>query len=554
MTEPTASKTATSPRGPLPYLGKAIIIAGLLGSLGAYLFGVEVSALALEGRKLFFAFVVFTILSMTFVRAFRIVAFSLFLIAIFVYIGDVIAEISGGTGGGGATGISPEAGSEIFWGKGQCFTCHMVGGQGSAIRCPNLGDSDQGPEIGIRAAGRVPGLSAKEYLIQTIAYPDEYVVEGFSKGIMPRVWRPPIALTAEEVAAVIAYLQNLGGEVDISKDDLPPELIAAEATAPAPFTPPLGIEADPQRGSEYFHDLNGKAGCVKCHTAKIDGGHEIIYEAEAGLTLDGAPMAPEDLAGKLKALRESMEKQLPLLAYVKEEGDVPEKERTEIHKAIEEANFESVQGSGKGRPVRVRLVVPEEAETPPEGVPEGPGLLYYLNDSPLEGPGALRDGLGALRPEVAAAMRFKIYFQAQGEIAGDLRTKIQAACEAEKLDFTLLRTVGPDLTGVAARQPWEYLSESILNPSVAIASEFQQYLLEDTEGEQIVGVISKQTDEAVWIVELDESGNPREPLKIPREEIEALVAQPISAMPGNFKDELKIEQIYDIIRFLLRLK
>ena len=89
-------------------------------------------------------------------------------------------------------------GREIMDGKGLCFTCH----NGSA-RFPDL------EGIGGRAS-RVPGLSDVEYLAQSMYEPDKYIVPGFNPG-MPAINKPPIGLTDDEILAVIAYLQTLGG-------------------------------------------------------------------------------------------------------------------------------------------------------------------------------------------------------------------------------------------------------------------------------------------------------------------------------------------------------
>lgn len=94
-------------------------------------------------------------------------------------------------------------GREIMDGKGLCFTCHTVGKSG-VLRFPDLDG------IGSKAATRVPGLTDVEYLAQSMYEPDKYIVPGFNPG-MPVISKPPIGLTNEEILAVIAYLQSLGG-------------------------------------------------------------------------------------------------------------------------------------------------------------------------------------------------------------------------------------------------------------------------------------------------------------------------------------------------------
>ncbi|MFQ5631146.1 MAG: c-type cytochrome, partial [bacterium] len=140
----------------------------------------------------------------------------------FIYVCVVITRISGAGGAAGAAiaGVNPEAGEAIFWGKGKCHTCHSIGGRGSGIRCPNLGDSEFGSVIGIRAEERAlkraaqgaAMSSATDYLVESLAEPGAHVVEGF-KNEMPYVYLPPIALNPDEVKAVISYLQSQGGEV-----------------------------------------------------------------------------------------------------------------------------------------------------------------------------------------------------------------------------------------------------------------------------------------------------------------------------------------------------
>jgi mono/diheme cytochrome c family protein len=103
------------------------------------------------------------------------------------------------------------AGREIMEGKGLCFTCHTVGKSSGPLRFPDL------EGVGERAATRVAGLSAVDYLAQSLYEPNAYIVEGFNPG-MPTINKPPVGLTDEEIRAVIAYLQSLGGEVTVTLD------------------------------------------------------------------------------------------------------------------------------------------------------------------------------------------------------------------------------------------------------------------------------------------------------------------------------------------------
>jgi hypothetical protein len=101
-----------------------------------------------------------------------------------------------------------KVGRELMDGKGLCFTCHTVGKAG-ALRFPDLDG------IGSRAGTRIPGLSDVEYLAQSMYEPDVFIVPGFNPG-MPVISKPPIGMTDDEILAVIAYLQTLGGTTTVT--------------------------------------------------------------------------------------------------------------------------------------------------------------------------------------------------------------------------------------------------------------------------------------------------------------------------------------------------
>ena len=101
---------------------------------------------------------------------------------------------------------------------------------------------------------------------ESIADPDAYLVEGFSAA-MPRVYLPPISLSADKITSVILYMQAQGCTPDVSTIDLPSVILnaaAAQAEGVAPFT--LVLAGDPASGRARFRDPAGSAACVQCHT------------------------------------------------------------------------------------------------------------------------------------------------------------------------------------------------------------------------------------------------------------------------------------------------
>lgn len=78
-----------------------------------------------------------------------------------------------------------------------CASCHTLDGT------PLVGPSLQG--VSERAGERVDGLSAEDYIRQSIQYPSNYIVEGYSD-VMPKVYGQ--TYSEEDVNALIAYLMT----------------------------------------------------------------------------------------------------------------------------------------------------------------------------------------------------------------------------------------------------------------------------------------------------------------------------------------------------------
>ncbi|MFQ5851231.1 MAG: c-type cytochrome [Candidatus Binatia bacterium] len=215
--------------------------------------------------------------------------FTVVVLLLFVYIGEVLTRISGeGERLRRAVGeeVSPKTGEALFWGKGNCYTCHSIGGRGSAIRGPNLGES--GPlnmPIAARAGKRAEERAKQtgkpytdvDYLVETLTEPGAYLVQGY-QNIMPVIWKPPIALKPEQIKAVIMYLQSQGGTGDVEAIERSPFFKRLEATAAQagaqkvteawkPYLP-----GDTEAGKELFFDPESPAGCAKCHTIGGQGG------------------------------------------------------------------------------------------------------------------------------------------------------------------------------------------------------------------------------------------------------------------------------------------
>lgn len=211
--------------------------------------------------------------------------FTVALVLVFIWIGELITTISGEgarrpTMIVTAANIAPETGETIFWGKGKCYTCHAVGSRGNTIRGPNQGDPGPlGLPIGLRAAERAEErttttgkpYSPADYLVESLVDPGAYVVEGY-KDEMPNPLRPPIALSPDEVRAVITYLQSLGGTVDVATIELPPDVLARLARTEGVEALKPYLPGDAENGEELFFDPESNAACAKCHAIDGKGG------------------------------------------------------------------------------------------------------------------------------------------------------------------------------------------------------------------------------------------------------------------------------------------
>ena len=148
-----------------------------------------------------------------------------------------------------------KAGEEIYKTKGTCEICHRIGQKGT--RAPDLAG------VGGRAAKTKPGMAAKAYIIESLIHPQAYVVEGYPP-IMPAVDKPPIALNRSEVWALTAFLESLGGNVDVTLNDVPASVGAAAAGGAGAAAAEVKIPGDPKAGEAVFA---GKGTCIACHKA-----------------------------------------------------------------------------------------------------------------------------------------------------------------------------------------------------------------------------------------------------------------------------------------------
>ena len=98
----------------------------------------------------------------------------------------------------GTTGGSVSNGQQLFVSR-SCGACHTIQGiQGAAGSVgPNL------TNVASVAGQRKPGLTAEEYLRESIADPDAYVVQGYPSGVMPK-----LPFNDQQVDDLVAFLMT----------------------------------------------------------------------------------------------------------------------------------------------------------------------------------------------------------------------------------------------------------------------------------------------------------------------------------------------------------
>jgi mono/diheme cytochrome c family protein len=146
-------------------------------------------------------------------------------------------------------------GEELYQGAGGCAACHAGG-----VRAPVLVSDYRGAgPIGERCAHRVAGKDCKTYLYDKLMDPSSYQVEGYAP-IMPAAGR---TLSQPQVWALVAFLENAGGEVTVSAADLPSNG-AADAGAPAAQPPAGPMSLEPLDNLRDYQ-------CIACHQLAGEG-------------------------------------------------------------------------------------------------------------------------------------------------------------------------------------------------------------------------------------------------------------------------------------------
>jgi mono/diheme cytochrome c family protein len=180
---------------------------------------------------------------------------------------------------GAAAAIDVKRGQDLFVSR--CISCHDVGQAIGAAATTQLGPPLS--QIGSTAARRRQGLSAPEYILQSILTPEAFRAPG-ARGWMPsKIARD---LGPEDVRSLVAFLAGLGAEPDLRSIAAlridPPDPEAARR-APRP-TSPAAMEL-------ALSVFRGKGRCASCHS-----GHPWVeYQLQAPGLIAAGLLDPDEV-------------------------------------------------------------------------------------------------------------------------------------------------------------------------------------------------------------------------------------------------------------------
>jgi mono/diheme cytochrome c family protein len=167
------------------------------------------------------------------------------------------SEVPKALGGNLSTEELVAAGQDLYNGAGGCTACHGLG-----VRAPNLLTDERGTgAIGARCATRESGKSCKEYLHESLVEPREFVAPGYEP-IMPDMSK---TLSGVQIWALVAYLESVGGTVDVTPEDLPSEGEAAHGEGGG------AVGSGFANGSTDGMTMLRDGGCFGCHKLGDEG-------------------------------------------------------------------------------------------------------------------------------------------------------------------------------------------------------------------------------------------------------------------------------------------
>ncbi|HSU66442.1 MAG TPA: HEAT repeat domain-containing protein, partial [Tepidisphaeraceae bacterium] len=145
---------------------------------------------------------------------------------------------------------------------------------------------------------------------------------------------------------------------------------------------------------------------------------------------------------------------------------------------------------------------------------------------------------------------FRVALQGGDAAAGDkiFHERSDASCLRCHTIHHTGGIVGPVLDGIGTRQAREYILESIVYPNAKIAPGFESVIIRLKNGQTVTGIVKKETDQQVELVDAD-----AHKIEVSKSEI-ASRERGQSAMPDGFGKTLNKRDVRDLVEYLSSLK
>lgn len=259
----------------------------------------------------------------------KVLSFSIALTLIFTGVANLLPQVEGEAPVEqeidlGA--LTPESfaglGEDLFMGKGTCTLCHKPPPLG---RAPDIQGKDMvALAKSALADERYKGKAktAEEYIRESMIDPNIFVVKSWgvagsndSTSPMPKVDAAPIELSAVEVDAIIAYLQNKDGNditVELPTEAPKPVETVASTSGGAPAPAATAEAAVKKYGCQACHSMLGTKSPVGPSlddvTTRLDTEQirQSILDPAAVITEGFTDMMPKDFADKMTVKELSM--------------------------------------------------------------------------------------------------------------------------------------------------------------------------------------------------------------------------------------------------------
>jgi putative membrane-bound dehydrogenase-like protein len=174
--------------------------------------------------------------------------------------------------------------------------------------------------------------------------------------------------------------------------------------------------------------------------------------------------------------------------------------------------------------------------------------ILALNDKTLAG--RLEKVWGKIQPasqeRVALIKKWTAALSAEAMKSADAakgRAVFTRSCAACHKLFGEGSDVGPDLTG-SQRANLDYLLENVLDPSAVVPREYQVSVFSLLDGRLISGIVQKETPDGLTVRTANET------IVIPKADLETRKATNQSIMPEGLFDQLKPEEVRDLVAYL----